>query len=213
MRRGLLIGLGLAFVLVVVVVSIITTNNRSLNQLSFASAIAPTLSEIHTNTPTSNFIIPTPNATNIATPSITPNVVNSILGPKIGAVSLNSKYEDLLKLFGEPKLRTIVHGNGSPQWEYSNGLTLYLGDFDTTKYSGNVWRIIVEAPFDGVTTEGLKLGDTKETFCRLYANFGVKTPLLANQVQIKDDKNVSLYIDFDKEGKVSAISLGRDLIG
>lgn len=167
------------------------------------------------------FIIPRPNpptttATFTTAPAITvkptvpiftltststqPTELN--LGTKLGAVSLDDTPEKVLQILGEPNLRTVAHGNGSPEWVYANGLTIDSGKV--------VWKIVANAPFQGATAEGFRLGDDKATYQRLYANFGVRAIPTGNYGYVHDASGVNLNIDFDSNGKAITIELDKD---
>lgn len=206
------------FIIGTVVFLNINQSNQQNNKppTNYASVPTQTVVTIDTPVPTTSIALTTVTPTLISTTPIpttgvaftsTPSASYN-LSPKIGVISLDTKKEDILNLLGEPKFQTFVHGNGSPEWDYQNGLTLYLGNFNK-KYSGDIWRIIVAPPYNGVTAEGLSLGDTKEKFFQIYKKFGIEFPQ-GNTLEVKSSNDVTLYVEFDKNGKVSSMAIGRE---
>jgi hypothetical protein len=128
------------------------------------------------------------------------------LGLRLGTVSLFASGNDVLRILGEPQLRTITHGMGSPQWEYSSGLVVRLR-FHTAVYDPDqVWTLIARPPFAGSTAEGFRLGNTREAFRRIYSAFEIRQSD-PNQLQIKDEHGTLLNVIFDSDGSATSLFL------
>ena len=121
------------------------------------------------------------------------------LGVSAGA---DGRSRELPPSLGAPTLVTIWEGYGHPEYHYANGLIL-VGD--------PVWQITAEAPFTGSTVEGFTLGDSRETYNKLYgANVDTSLPRPENdQIYVKDELGTWLNIHFDKDGKATSINIGQ----
>lgn len=159
----------------------------------------------------------TPIATEIPSAVHTPSVVaTATLGPmpttdvqaelSLGPVALGMRGSEVIQLFGEPLERTIIPAVGTPQWKYSNGLTIDLsGDQDNAPVRG----LTARKPFDGGTPRGFGLGDTKDEFLRLYASFP-NVLIQEDQIQVSMDQGIYLSVHFDKDGRADIIQLSKE---
>ena len=148
------------------------------------------------DTPSAQVNHPSPTlavATTIVSPLATATPQDSkLLGAALDGIALRVEKADILQKLGKPQLETISHGLGTPRWEYQDGLVISF-DPDT------VWQIIARPPFQGATSEGFKLGDTKDTFRIIYKGFSILAPQ-ANQLAITDRKGIYLDVLFDENG-------------
>lgn len=80
----------------------------------------------------------------------------------IGKLYIGEKLADVQQEFGEPDVKTIVHGNGAPQWEYA-GLGLRVG-------GDPVFIIDVSKSGLGNTPKGLSIGSTEQEVRQAYPN-------------------------------------------
>lgn len=173
------------------------------------SAAAPTTSAA---TP-SLAVIPT------SPPAVVPSASATApeLGLVLGDVRLGMTSAEVLAARGEPVLRTATHGLGSPEWRYADGLTVYLRLAGTAD-PGPVWRLLARPPFEGGTTEGLRLGDSTARFLALYSRFTVTIPqatqqpsqsLQPPQLQVVDAGGTILNVIFEQDRATSIFLQGR----
>lgn len=78
---------------------------------------------------------------------------------KIGKLFIGESMDNTQKDFGEPKVKTIVHGNGSPQWEYP--------DLGLTIWGFPVWNIRSYKNI-GNTPRGIHIGSTEQEVRKAY---------------------------------------------
>lgn len=105
---------------------------------------------------------------------------------------------DVLKTRGEPANRTVTHGLGTPQWEYADGLIVFLRFPDAGPLVLRVWRLGAQPPFAGATSEGFHLGDSMVDLRRRYAGFAITAPD-PNQLVVKDSRGTMLGAIFESE--------------
>lgn len=138
------------------------------------------------------------------------------LGLVLGDVRLGMTSAEILAARGEPALRTATHGLGSPEWRYADGLTVYFR-FAGTADPGPVWRLLARPPFEGGTSEGLRLGDSTARFRALYARFTVTLPQFfqptqpppPTQLQIVDPSGTIVNVIFEEDRATSIFLQGR----
>lgn len=117
---------------------------------------------------------------------------------------------EVLRVLGEPKVRTVAHGRGTPQWEYANGLTVQLNDPTSPVAPYAVWEVIARPPFGGATAEGFRLGDTEDQFRSLYRDLSVTmAPVPPPQLGATDRSGTALNVLFDGAGKSMLITLTK----
>jgi len=133
-------------------------------------------------------------ATASATSRATPNAPS--LGQNLGTVRLGMTGQEVLADRGEPQQRTVTHGLGSPQWEYADGLVVYLRFPTSAQDPDRVWRLAARAPFSGSTGEGFRLGDSSAIFRTQYAAFTIGAPD-QTQFQVNDGRGTILSVIFD----------------
>lgn len=180
--------------------------------------ITPSATQIPSVTITPSVVTTTtPSATEIPSTTIIPSVVaTTTLDPtratttqaelSLGQVALGMKGSEVIQLFGEPQERTIIPAVGSPQWKYSNGLTIDLsGEQDDSSIRG----ITARKPFHGDTTRGFGLGDTKDEFLKLYASFP-DVLVQDDQVQVGIEQGIYLSVHFDGDGRADIIQLSKE---
>ena len=118
----------------------------------------------------------------------------------LAGVSLGMTEKEVLAVLGEPQERTSLHGNGSPEWVYVNGI-------DVVGFP--VSRITISAPYVGGTTEGFKLGDSPTMYGKVFsANADKLSP--ENSLSRRDALNTTLDIHFDAKGHATHITLTQE---
>jgi hypothetical protein len=125
------------------------------------------------------------------------------LDTSIGGISVGMHGASVLKALGEPQVRTITHGLGTPEWHYANGLMVRVTAPTSPAHPDTVWEIIVRPPFTGATATGFRLGDSEARFRQLYRTF----PMMARQVrqlQIVAPDGTLLGVLFDTHGKATS---------
>lgn len=149
-------------------------------------------------------------ATVVAVPPSTSTSVLPVLGTTLGGIALGMRGPEVLRILGVPKVRTVAHGRGTPQWEYADGLTIQLNDPNSPDAPDAVWEILARPPFSGATVEGFRLGDTEAQFRSIYRDFPVtKDPVPPPQLGITDRTGTTLNVLFDASGKAIMITLTR----
>lgn len=142
-----------------------------------------------------------------ATPTPTAEASPAALGTELGAISLHMKAKDVLQRLGEPQVRTATHGMGSPQWEYSNGLVVYLRFPTARQDPDEVWEVIARSPFAGATAEGYRLGDSEARFRSIYRDFPITPFPQVSQLRIRDAHGLELTVMFGPDGSASWLIL------
>ncbi|MFD1677417.1 hypothetical protein [Alicyclobacillus fodiniaquatilis] len=119
---------------------------------------------------------------------------------KIGHLYIGQKLSDVQSVYGTPSTKTIVHGNGAPQWEYSKqGITVG---------GSSVFIIVVSDGFSGSTPRGIHIGSTEEAVKMAYPTY--KTVLGGSQLFVESpDKKYDIDF-FMKQGKVTQITLANE---
>lgn len=91
-------------------------------------------------------------------------------------------------------------------WIYTNGLSINLdGSEDNTP----VRAISVQKPFEGSTTRGFRLGDSREKFLKLYTSFP-DILVYDDSIQIRLRQSIYLNVHLDKGGQADDIYLVRN---
>ena len=99
-------------------------------------------------------IVQTPKPANVPSPGLTKSDM------RVGSLYLGETFASVIKEFGQPSEKTVVHGNGAPYWIYDkNGFSLY-GD--------PVWQIMVSKDFSGSTPRGIHVGSTLKNVEQAY---------------------------------------------
>lgn len=71
---------------------------------------------------------------------------------KIGKLYIGQTLKSVESEFGKPTVKTIAHGLGTPQWQYTSQ-GFWINGFP-------VWEIYVSAGFTGSTPRGIHIGST-----------------------------------------------------
>ncbi|MFB5191702.1 hypothetical protein [Alicyclobacillus fastidiosus] len=121
-------------------------------------------------------------------------------GMKIGHLYIGQELSNVQAVYGKPSAKTIVHGNGAPQWEYSKqGFTVG---------GSPVWTITVTNGFSGSTPRGIHIGSTEIEVKKAYPMY----KMVQDNTQVfveSSDKEYS--IDFVlKNGKVTQVTLANE---
>ncbi len=95
---------------------------------------------------------------------------------------------------------------GSPQWEYTNGLVVFLRGQGAIANADQVWQMMISSPSTAGTDEGFRVGDSETEFRSLYAHFS-PGDLQQGQVQIRDQKGVRLIAWFASDGRATQLRL------
>ncbi|MGI8916519.1 MAG: hypothetical protein ACR2JY_22565 [Chloroflexota bacterium] len=142
-------------------------------------------------------------------PSASPTNGNTSFVPslstKIGGISVGISGATVLRVSGEPAVRTVSHGLGTPEWHYTNGLTVELTDPTNPANPDAVWGIMVRSPFGGATATGFRLGDTKAQCRKRYEGLAITEPQM-RQLQIEAADGTLLGVLFDPSGKAIMIT-------
>ncbi len=133
----------------------------------------------------------------------------TILGTSLGGIALHQTQDEIVGRLGKPQRETIAHGLGTPQWEYTNGLVVYLTSDE--KHSSEVWQLIARSPYPGRTLEGFALGESEALFRQLYQQVSLQTIEHPHQVQVVDGQNTTLNVLFDQAGNATIIVLNTCL--
>lgn len=118
---------------------------------------------------------------------------------KIGKLLIGESLADIRQEFGEPKIKTIVQGNGAPQWEYTDQKFTVGGD--------PVFMINVSSESIGSTPKGILVGSTEHEVRQAYPNAEWTQNGTQSFVQSYDSRGFTLLdIGFSiSNGKVSRI--------
>jgi hypothetical protein len=119
---------------------------------------------------------------------------------QIGKVKIDESFAQLQKDYGIPNVKTTVHGNGNPQWIYTqHGLTVN---------GPNIWMIWVKKGFDGSTTRGIHIGSTTQEVEKVYPTY--KWTLKNSDLYV-DSSDHNYEIDFRfLHGEVNSIQLTKE---
>ncbi len=130
-----------------------------------------------------------------------------LLGTRVGPIALQMRGKEVLEILGEPQLRTFVHGDGGPQWEYAGGLVLWLGYHNAAQEPDRVWGVVARMPFDGATAEGFRVGDSEGEFERIYGELPRVHYAQPRQVKVRDARQTLLIVQFDTDGVATSLVL------
>jgi hypothetical protein len=162
----------------------------------------------------SQALVSTPGVAPKETTAATTSSPTRLLGTKVGALALYLPDQDVVKMLGEPQIKTITPGLGTPRWEYSNGVAVEIAGSPGSKFPNAVWRITLTASSLQATEEGFRLGDTEEAFKRLYTGFEIKVcadckyeQTYSHQLYITDVRGRSLNVSFNDKNLATVISL------
>jgi hypothetical protein len=131
------------------------------------------------------------------------------LGLALGRVSLHATIGQVQAILGRPAAVTTSHGIGSPEWRYSDGLTVFLRDPNDTYMPNTVWRLTSVPPFAGSTSRGFHLGDSEDKFNLLYKGFRPQRTQ-ANELRLTAERSLTLSVLFDSSGKAVLILIEDD---
>ncbi|PWI55177.1 hypothetical protein [Sulfoacidibacillus thermotolerans] len=119
---------------------------------------------------------------------------------KIGKLYIGQQLSDVQAMYGKPSTKTIVHGNGAPQWEYSKKGFVVGGN--------PVFTIMVSGQFLGSTPRGIHIGSTEEAVKKSYPTY--KMVQGGSQLFV-ESSNKEFSMDFGlKDGKVTRIILTNE---
>jgi len=130
------------------------------------------------------------------------------LSDGLGAVKLGMGADDVLRAAGTPAERTVSHGLGTPEWRYSNGLTVFFRGASSAP--GAVWRIRGVPPFDGATGEGVRISSTLMDVRDAYSRFSVNVTA-DGQIVVQDASHRTLDVGFDAGQRVISLDLQDQL--
>lgn len=134
-----------------------------------------------------------------ATPNTTPSATasrQSVLGGSLGPIRIGATAAEVVAAAGQPTVKTVAHGLGTPQWEYGTALVVQLRGDPTQP--GPVWQVTAYLGSQAKTEEGFVVGDTRAMFQKAYAGYPLR--VLSNQLEASDGTGASLTVDFDQGG-------------
>ena len=108
------------------------------------------------------------------------NVSRHVLSPKgwhitvpeglqIGSLRLGASLTEAIRMYGEPNVKTTVHGTGGPEWIYTQGKPQMIKTSGVVPLYSNskivvdgnpIWSITVSAAHSGRTPRGIHVGST-----------------------------------------------------
>lgn len=121
----------------------------------------------------------------------------------IGDIKMGDSSESISERYGKPSKKTIVHGNGAPEWIYEKHG--FFVDIDP------VWAIRVTSPFKGSTPRGIHIGSTEEEVKKAYPDSYFNANGLTGLVQNSTDGAYQVVFELEK-GVVKAIVMHKDLV-
>ncbi|KEQ25426.1 M56 family metallopeptidase [Paenibacillus tyrfis] len=121
----------------------------------------------------------------------------------IGDIKIGDSGESIVERYGNPSKKTIVHGNGAPEWIYEKHG--FFVDVDP------VWAIRVTSPFKGSTSRGIHIGSKEEEVKKAYPDSYFNSNGFTGLVQNSTDGTYQIVFELEK-GIVIAIAMQKDLV-
>ena len=135
----------------------------------------------------------------------------AVFDTAIDGIALGMRGSAVLTTLGQPAVRTVAHGLGTPEWQYANGLTVQLTAPHNPARPDTIWEIVAGLPFAGATTTGFRLGDSEAQCRTLYQGLTI-TALQVRQLQIEAADGTLLGVSFDPNGKATLLTFSRQRI-
>lgn len=139
----------------------------------------------------------------VAPPPSSSAIALKTLGTTLGTIALRSPGTDLLQALGEPITRTVTHSVGTREWIFQQGLIIDLWGMQD---DSPIRLITASPPFDGATAEGFRLGDSSDTFKKIYEDFSIQYSS-RTQLAIDDGQGSRLSVEFDASGQAIRLVL------
>ena len=121
---------------------------------------------------------------------------------KIGEIRIGDTLKKVKEIYGEPSEKTIVHGQGAPQWNYESQGLSFLGE--------TIWAINAYDSFKGSTSRGIKNGDSIEKVKKAYPDVYTYPAYKSHDFLVQKDGDYSITFDTEN-GIVIGISVSKDL--
>jgi hypothetical protein len=185
---------------VAVVAMLSACGSRVIPAPSASRSASQTIANVSTPTATASATA-TPNPTPTPKPTVritTPPLARTLAGARLGM-----SQPELRAALGEPQTTGPAPGSGLLQWTYANGVSVEFGEGPPITTS-LVYAVDIQAPFQGSTSVGVRIGDSRDAFREAYAAYPLHE--IENNTSLIDDDGITVLGSFDARDRL--INLG-----
>jgi hypothetical protein len=184
---------------VAVVAMLSACGSRMIPAPSASSSASPAIASVSTPTATAS-VTATPSPT---APKSTVRITTPPLARTLAGVRLGMSQPELHAALGEPQTTGPAPGSGLLQWTYANGVSVEFGEGPPVTTS-LVDAVDIQAPFQGSTSAGVRIGDSRDAFREAYAAYPLHE--IENNTSLIDDDGITVLGSFDARDRL--INLG-----